>query len=458
MKSILQINSQIIQSGIWKTAKASGVLWEEGSNVVFRDLGFRRIDGASQVGELLSDQARDIAQAYVNNARRIFLGTDTAIELREFLAGSWTSTMLTGWATAGQTADLETWGSWLVASNGRDPLLVWKDGTLETLVGTPFSRAKVILRKQPFLLAFNTDNIGDTAVEWSSDSDIEDWTPTTINKAGNISLRDLDSEIIAAEHMGDRVAVYSRSGLVLGQFVGGANVWSWRRAIHGVGAVSRRSVVTLDPYNYGFSRDGIFKTDGNSFLYVDDPAMLRYIRDNADFSQEHLFWGIADSALKMVSFYFRTADNLWKSVSYYPDAGMFTKGDLQLTAGARKEVFNFPIVASEDRKVGFWQETEKYFGTDVSYNLKTRPIDFGTSDMYKIHNLTRVDGQWVEANLRVRVHEHPEDPGVICYDAPLQGENYFSRDGKYFSWEFYGSKPLYVVGMEVFGIGGGVGR
>lgn len=458
MRSILQINSQLIQSGIWKTAKASGILWEEGNNVVFRDLGFRSIAGALEVVNPALDQVRDIAQAYANNARRIFLGTDTGVELREYASGAWSSFFLFGWATAGQYADLETWGSWLVATNGRDPLSVWKDGVWGPLAGTPFSKAKVILRKQPFLLAFNTDNIGDTAAEWSSDSDIEDWTPTTANKAGNISLRDLDSEIIAAEHMGDRVAVYSRSGLVLGQFVGGANVWSWRRAIHGVGAISRRSVVTLDPYNYGFSRDGIFKTDGNSFLYVDDPAMLRYIRDNADFSQEHLFWGMSDSALKMVSFYFRTIDNLWKSVSYYPEAGIFTKGNLQLTAGARKEVFNYPIVAAESGAIGAWQEHPQHFQADISYSLKTRPIDFGTSDMYKIHNLTRVDGQWTDANLRVRVHEHPEDPGQVCHDAPLQGDNYFSRDGKYFSWEFYGNKPLYVVGIEVFGIGGGVGR
>lgn len=458
MKSLLQVNSQIIQSGIWKTAKASGVLWEEGNNVVFRDLGFRRIDGAQQQSTVIADQVRDIAQAYVAPARRIYLGTDTGLEMRELVANVWSASVLGAWTQAGQYADLETWGSWLVATNGVDPVLVWKNGPLGPLAGVPFTRAKVLLRKQPFLLAFNTNNIGDTAVEWSSDSNIEDWTPTAINKAGNYNLRDLDSEIVAAEHIGNRVAVYSRSGMALGQFVGGANVWSWQRAVHGVGAISRRSVVTLDPYNYGFSRDGIFKTDGNSFLYVDDPAMLRYIRDNADFSKEHLFWGVSDSALKMVSFHFLTADNLWRSVSYYPEQGIFTKGDLQLTAGARKEVFNFPLVTSEDRKLGTWQEAQTHFGADIPYNLKTRPIDFGTSDMYKIHNLTRVDGQWTEAGLRVRAHEHPEDPGLIVHDAPLRGDNYFSYDSKYFSWEFYGTKPLYVVGMEVFGIGGGVGR
>lgn len=458
MRQILDINSAAIQTGIWKTAKASGILWEEGNNIVFRDLGFRSVGGAQEQPGSLSDEVRDIAQAYVAPERRIYFGTDTAVEMRQYVAENWFSSTLGTWVTPGQYADLETWGAWLVATNGIDPVLVWKNtGSLVALAGTPFTRAKVLLRKQPFLLAFNTDNIGDTAVEWSSDSDIEDWTPTSINKAGNYNLRDLDSEIVSAVHLGNRVAIYSRSAMVLGSFVGGANVWSWQRAITGVGAISRRSVVTLDPFNYGFSRDGIFKTDGNSFLYVDDPAMLRYIRDTADFSLESLFWGFSDAALKMVTFNFLTSDFQWRSVSYYPEQGIFTKGDLQLTAGAQKEVFNFPIVAGQDRKFGTWQESGQHFGQDVSWNLKTRPVDMGSPDAFKIHNLTQVEGQWTDAMLRIRAHDHPEDPGVVFHDEALIRENYHSWDARFFSWEFYGSKPAYIVGVKIFGVSGGVG-
>jgi hypothetical protein len=459
MKQLLSLGPQEIQTGIWKTDKHSGILWSEGSNIVFRDLGFRSHGGALQQSVGLGDQARDIAQAYVSGARRAYLGTDTDIELYEFNAGIWTKTVLGTWPTAGQYADLETWGTWVIGTNNIDPVKIWKNtGALVNLGGTPFTRAKILLRKQPFLLAFNTNNIGDTAVEWSSDSNPELWTPSLVNKAGNYNLRDLESEIMAAAHIGSRVAVYSRSSMAIGTFIGGTNVWGWERAVKGIGAVSHRSVVTLDPLNYGLTRDGIFRTDGNSFKYIDDPAMLRYIRDTADFSKESLFWGYSDEALKMVSFYFLNSDNQWRSVSLYPDLGVFTKGDLQLTAGVSKEVFNYPLVASEDVKFGTWQESDLHFGQPVSYSLQTKPLDFGDASSYKIHNLSTVHGQWTTATLTVRAHDFPEDPGLIVYQAPLVHNNYFSFDAKYFSWQFSGSTPIYVTGLDIFGIGGGVGK
>lgn len=460
MRRLLLLDPEMIQSGIWKVGKAAGLLWEEGDNIVFRDRGVRRYNGAAQQGVALTDQARDIAQAYVSTGavRRAYIGTDTNVELFALAGGVWTKTVLGAWPTAGTYADLETWGTWVVATNGVDPVKVWKNtGSLVNLAGTPFTTAKIVKRKQPFLLAFNTNNIGDTAVEWSSDSNIESWTPSLANKAGNYNLRDLDSAVVAVEDIGNRLAVYSRSSMVLGTFIGGDNVWSWGRAVSGVGAISRRSVVTLDPYNYGLTRDGIFKTDGNSFIYVDDPAMLRYIRDTADFTKEDLFWGMADSELKCVTFNFLNVVNTWHQVSYYPEKNIFTKGNFQLTAGGRKEVFNFPLVASEDLKLGYWQGAEQHFGANVSFNLKTKPLDFGATDVYKIHQNTRADFQGA-ASIRVREHLHPEDPGSVVYDAALAVDNYFERDAKYFSYEFYGSGAFYLMGLEVFGIPGGVAR
>lgn len=460
MKQIMNLGGQEIQTGIWKIGQHAGALWTEGNNVVFRDLGFRRTGGALVQG-VLDDQARHIVQAYkpATVEKRVFFGTDTAIEMFAQVAGVWSNVVIGTWPTAGQYASLETWGNWLIATNGIDPVKIWKDvGGLVDLAGTPFTKAKIIKRKLVFLFAFNTNNIGDTAAEWSSDSNPEDWAPTSTNKAGNINIRDLDSEVVAAVDLGNNLAVYSRSSLVIGRFVGGADVWNWSRAISGIGAISNRSVVTLDPFNYGLTQNGIFKTDGSSFVFVDDPAMLKYIRDTADFSKGHLFWGFADAELKNVTFNFLDSDDSWHQVCFYPDKGIFTKGDLQLTAGAREEVFQWPIVAADDMQWGFWQAAEQHLGTDIMFNLRTKPLDFGAQDSYKLHNLTHVEGQWAEGNLRVRKHLHSEDPGEVIYDRPLVVDNYFSHDAKMFSWEFYGSKPIYITGMSIYGIATGVAR
>jgi hypothetical protein len=113
-------------------------------------------------------------------------------------------------------------------------------------------------------------------------------------------------------------------------------------------------------------------------------------------------------------------------------------------------------VASEGFRFGTWGESVQHFGTDVAWSLKTNPLDFGVRDVYKIHNLTLVEGEWTNARLRLRTHDSPNDAGTIALDAPLVRENYVDRDGKFLSWELYGTGPFYMTRMEIFGIPGGV--
>lgn len=455
MKRLLLLGPQEIQSGVYKGVdKAAVPLWAEGNNVAFKRLGVQKIKGTLERGQA-SSQVRDIVQAYVAGQKRAYLGTNTGIQMLTETAGVWAMQLLHNWITAGEYADLETWGTWVIGTNGVDPVITWKNGVLAALAGTTFTKAKVIKRKTPFLMAFNTSN-GDTMVEWSSDSNPELWTPSADNKARNYTLRDLDSEILAAEDIGDRIAVYSRSTMVVGQFVGGDNVFGWRRAISGIGAVSRRSVVTVDPFNYGLTKSGIFKTDGNSFTYVDDPAMVDWLIDTANWNQQHLFWGFHDQVLKCVTWYFLDVDSNWNSISYFYDQGLMTRGDLQLTAGAGREVFSSPVVASPGAKVGMWQEAEDHFGVPVAFSIKTKPLDFGERSVRKLLQLIRVDGTWEGTNLRVAALDEPEGTEKIVFDKPLVQKNYFEFEAPYFTMELYGSAPMSVSGIEFMGQPGGL--
>lgn len=326
------------------------------------------------------------------------------------------------------------------------------------LAGTPFTRAKVVKRKEVFLFAFNTNN-GDTRVEWSDASNPENWTIGGASRAGNFDIRDLESEIVAVEDLGPRHAVYSRNSLVLGSFVGGTNAWGWKRAVTGIGAVSNRSVVSLDPFNYGLMPDGIFKTDGVSFTFVDDPAMTKYIKDTADFSKASLFWGFSDAATKTVSFYFLNGDNQWRSLHLYPEKGYFTKGDLQLTAGDEKSVFDFPLVASEDQLVGSWQTADSHFAFPLSYSLKTKPLDFGELSVNKLLNLIEVNGVWsAGAKIKVCALDDPEGTETVVIDRALEKQNYFEYEAPLFTVEFYGSTPWTMNSMGFYGILGGPSR
>lgn len=458
MKQLLLLGPNEIQSGIWKGVGAAAVpLWADGNNVAFKRLGFERNAGALYQASLAA-APRDLTQAYVDGDKRIYAGTDVGIQLAALTGGAWNVSTLYTWPTAGLYADLETWGSWLVATNDVNPVVVWKNsGVAAPLSNTTFTRARVLKRKTPFLFAANTSN-GDTMIEWCSDSNIEDWVASVSNKAGSMNIRDMDSAILAAEDLGDRVAFYSRSSMIVGSNVGGQAVWGFRRAVRGIGAISRRSVVSVDPFNYGLTEAGIFKTDGNSFVYLDDPSMMRWYRETADFSREALWWGIHDAALKCVTWHFQDFDGKWFSISYYYDQNMFSCGDLQLVAGAPLEVFKYPIVANSDFELGTWPESDEHFGDPVAFNLRSKPLDFGERSRKKYLQLVRVDGQWDPgARLRIRAHEDPEDMGSQIYDAPLGLKNFPDFEAPYFSVEFYGSVNCYVSGIEFFGEVGGLG-
>jgi hypothetical protein len=349
MRQLLLLTPDQIQSGIWKTNKAAGALWQEGNNVVFRNNGVEKLLGATQFGDA-GDQVRDFAQAYISTtaARRAYITTDTKVRMFELLASVWTPTDLLTWPTASQYSDIETWGTWLLATNGIDPVKVWKNtGTMVNLGGVPFTKAKILKRKTPFLLAFNTNNIGDTAAEC--------------------------------------------------------------------------------------------------------------IKDNADFTKASLFWGMADSTTKSVWFNFQDANSVWMSLQYYPDRNFFTKGNLQLSAGATKEVFDFPLVGSEDWKLGLWQTADTHFGSPLNYNLKTKPLDFGERSVHKLMQLIRVDGVWDPASMiRVQALQHAEDAApVTVIDRALDRNNYFEFEAPFFTVEFYGSTKWSLNAMEFFGEVGG---
>ena len=184
--------------------------------------------------------------------------------------------------------------------------------------------------------------------------------------------------------------------------------------------------------------------------------MSRWIKDTADWNKAKLFWGFHDTDLLCATWYFLDFSNNWHSVSYYYNSGVLVPGDLPLTAGIRREVLNFPVVAGQNLHVGTWQEDTDLFGQGINCSIKTKPLDFGARDRMKILQMVRVDGSWDGAGIRVCALDRPEGPETQVIKKYLQNENYFEFEAPYFTLEIYGYKDLYVTGLEFFGEPGGV--
>lgn len=449
MKTLLTLGPKELSSGLYSgVGKAAALLWTQGENIAFRDMGVRRIDGVQPLF-YLGGEVKALDQYYGGGQRRVYVGSETGLFQ---WSGAGVETVWT-WASAAGSVDLETWGSWLLGTNDLDPVVVWKGGPSGVpLAGTNFTRAKLLFRQGPHMMALNT-NVGDNVVHWSHDDDVEQWLPSATNTAGDLTLRDLDSEIIAVAALGNRAAVYSRASLVVLSYIGPPGIFGASPTLVGPGAISAKSIVSQGPYNYGLGQNGIFKTDGNSFGYLDDPGMSRWLRDTVDWNQPEEIWGMHDDVLRQVKWSFLDKDGARRGVAFHYDLNVFTREALDTVAGAERKAFQFPLVADSTGSVGLWQGQ----GGQIEWNLQSKPLDFGSREVLKILQMVRVDGTWDPGvRLRLGVVDQPEDPVEWFWDQPLREKNYPDREGAYFVLQFVGSGPASVTGIEFLGNVGGL--
>lgn len=456
MIPLLTVDPQSIMSGLYTGAKKTvQPLWDEGNNIAFKELGVQKLRGAALEATISGPPPVEIAQAYVNGVQRLWASDGDYWRVLDKTGLTWAQNLIYNFPTAGTYVDIETWGAWALATNGIDQLALRKAGNALPITA-PFTTAQVLKRKGVFMLAANTSQ-GEANINHSGESDVEEWTVGT-KRSGVNTIRDLDSGIIAIEDIGDRLAIYSRNRLSIGTFVGGASVFGYRTMVEGIGAVSRRSVVRVDPYNYGLCETGVFRTDGMSFQYLDEPAMRAWLKANVDWSRRTKIWGFHDVERHCVTWHFQNNVAAWLSITYHYQHGVFTKGNMQLFAGASADVLGAPLVVGESGKIGGWQTEENLFGIAFDANIKSRPLDFGDKGRFKTLNLVLVDGEWHSPSTRLKVQalQHPTDPApVICYDQPLARENYFQFEAPFFTIEFSGNRNWHINGFSVLGTVGG---
>lgn len=459
MDKLLLLGPQEIQSSIAAGLTPAAVpVWADADNLVFAELGIKSLRGADTLFRPTST-VRAIKQGREYLQLRAYIGTETDVWMHTNQLGISADTQLLVWPTAGDYVNLETWGTWLIMNNGIDPVYVWKNtGVPAPLAGTTFSQAKIILRRSPHLLAFNTDN-GEAMYEWSHFSDIETWVPAPANDAGNLVIRDLESGINAAVPLGARIAAYGSASMSIISYLGRPNIFGHAPGPRGIGAVSAKSIVAQGPYNYGMMQNGVFKTDGNSFGWIDDPLMTKWLRTTCNWDMAKYIWAFHDDYLRVIHWFFLDDNLTWHNLVFHYDANMLTKGNIQATAAAERESWEVPIVAGADRRVGLWQQGDLINEVRPAFFIRSKPLDFGDRSTSKIIQLVRADGQWNE-NTRMRVGclSGPNGSPEWYYDEAFVEKNYFAdeRDATYHVVEIYGDREFLVTGLEFFGKAGGV--
>lgn len=447
-----------LESGMMPSVLPSaGAVWRDGRQVWFQDAQISEALGETLLISPVHRKPRAMAQAYVSGKPRLYF-EDLGI-ISYFEEGA--PAQIIGSLNANSTTyDFAPWGTWLAMTDNVGQPKLWKGVPPFLDIGTgEFTRAKMLKKLGQYLLAFNTDVLP-SGFHWSDASDPETWTPDFFNTAGNLPIRDLDSDIVAVADLGAALALYSREYMLLLQYVGYPDVFGFpNQALSGIGAASMHSVVSLGRDNWGLCRGGIFTTNGSSFEYVDKPAVARWLQENVDWDRSDEITSYYDEQMELVVWSVPTTGGDFREIAVSPknrssllqaSPRTFTFLGTGFGAALERGVFGFPIVAKAD---GIYRHS-LYNSTHADFLLQSQLWAAGNQAIYKAWNYAIFEGT-ITDDAQVRFGFTDSDELASIEWLPWRSLAYQvafgPRESVFMAMEIQSKKPLAISAITIFG-------
>ena len=400
-------NPKVLQSGVVKSQHPlRPLLWLDSSNVDFEDGVAKKSKGfsaafpapqANSVCGLQSLRKAGVQHLFIGYADKLYTYNTAGNPVQ-------TGSGYTGIAveTVNQRKTLwsmSRWGNWCVACNGLDTSVVDKiEGSgFVTLTDAPVS--EIFIKRGAYMLAFNTA-LGTDFMQWCDDDNIEDWTN---GDAGNIQIRDLDSEIIAAVKLGSHIAVYSKDSMVVVSYVGAPFIFGYNPALEGIGAVSKHSVVSVGRKNYGFSAQGIWETDGVSFRYIESPDIIQWIDDNVDKDKLSHVVGYWNVDRKRLEWSVPLIGGGSQTIGYNHENGAWSFHSVGFSIAIKRGVFANPVVGLDAGDVYFANYGLGINGASLPTTLTTKPLHFGDTEYSKYIDALKILVSNLKGNFYVTI-------------------------------------------------------
>lgn len=460
MKPLLKIDDPAaLTTGLFPALpKNQLALWQDGANVLFHNARVEKLCGVETQGQVLGGQIiTALTQASVEGQARVYYGTASA--LYKWVLGVQTQ-IGSGYSSSNWI--LEPYGDWLLATNNTEPVQLWKGTGVAADLETQdqFTRARIIRKLANHVIAFGTNDLKQGA-HWSAKGNPELWNPLNDDNqptsAGFLPFRDLSSDIVAVEPLGEALGVYTTSQFGIFQYVGSPLWFGFRKVLDGIGAHSRWAVVNVANQHFGWGPSGIWRNNGVNFSYIHTPAVKQWLDENVDPAAVSQIRAFHYQNKELVVFSFINTVGDYAQVGYCYGNNSWMLGDLQLTAVAEQGVFDYPLVAID----GYWGFLNSPGAGDFSIgsSLTTTALDAGDSDVWKLWNylLTETEG---DAYFEVRFgFSDAPDAEIEWTDwHVLAREVWIDRESLHLTIEFrstvaVGAPDLWgaITGIEVFG-------
>lgn len=178
-----------------------------------------------------------------------------------------------------------------VISNSLNEPVYWPGaGNLQLLPDWPVTEScKSISVLKFHVFACNISGVGgqfDNLVRWSNATEPgtvpSSWTPAADNDAGSVVLADSPGAILCAVPLGDSLFIYKRAAAYQVRYVGGQNVFSFRRVESASGALTSRSVCDIGGAHLVVTDGDIILTDGTTNRSIGESRVKDWLFDQLD--------------------------------------------------------------------------------------------------------------------------------------------------------------------------------
>ena len=201
-----------------------------------------------------------------------------------------------------------------------------------------------------FVFAFGANDYGNPTqspllVRWSDQENAADWTPSTTNQAGSLTLT-RGSQIITALQTRQEILVWTDSTLYSMQYLGYPLVWNAQLLGDNISIVGQNAAALASGVVYWMGRDKFYKYDGRvqtqncdlrEFIFNDfntQQAEQVFASTNEGFNEVWWFYCSADSTEVDKYAIYNYAEDIW----YY--------GTMGRTAWLDSGILDFPIAAT----------------------------------------------------------------------------------------------------------------
>ena len=283
--------------------------------------------------------------------------------------------------------DFLNWGDWMLFNAGSGPIQRFQPGIGAGALPNSPEDVVAILKKANQLVAVG-HGPNKKRVSISNADDITDWANGPESVGNSLPLEELETGIRAAARLGPHIACYAEDQLAFVSYVGAPAYFGQRVVLDGVGAVGKGAVCSDGRVNYGVSRNGIWRTDGNEFQYIDEGAMNEYLQANVNWDQAGKIVAHRNDHRRTFEFFFPTGANLENSEgwSFDPTNGAWSPIPAWQAADERR-LLRRPLLAAANAV---------YLGEDnplaaAPLTLRTKPMLVQGDGGQGLHASAKID-------------------------------------------------------------------